>query len=171
MPRSWLLRWFFSSADRLSCFCVRAPRAGARPAPGGAGRAGPCRRRASSCRARSNRRHADIRRARLVRAEVARLCHPTFDRPAVERQDGPLSRWSSITIRWAGGGGARRAHEGRVLGEMAEADVFDLLKEFRSDAESVALLETYLDGRFPGWREDAHADRKRGEEWRHARAP
>lgn len=54
-------------------------------------------------------------------------------------------------------------HEGCVLGEMSEAEVVDLLTEFRSDGESVALLETYLDGRFPGWRQDTHADRDPGE--------
>ncbi len=47
--------------------------------------------------------------------------------------------------------------EGQYLSSLDESELFDLLVEIRSDAESVALLEAYLDRRLPGWREDAQA--------------
>lgn len=56
-------------------------------------------------------------------------------------------------------------HEGRVLGEMDLASLIELRADLGSDGESLQLLETYLDGRFPAWREDADADigdRQRG---------
>ena len=43
---------------------------------------------------------------------------------------------------------------GRVLGEFALADLLRLARGF--DEQSRALLEGYLDRRFPGWRENAH---------------
>ena len=42
---------------------------------------------------------------------------------------------------------------GRVLGEFALADLLRLAHGF--DEQSRALLESYLDRRFPGWRENA----------------
>jgi hypothetical protein len=45
--------------------------------------------------------------------------------------------------------------EGRELSSMTREEILDLGTELEADAESVQLVETYLDGRFPGWREDA----------------
>lgn len=49
-------------------------------------------------------------------------------------------------------------HEGKTLGEMDMVDLMELHGELMSDADSIRLLEAYLDGRFTVWREDAHAD-------------
>jgi hypothetical protein len=49
-------------------------------------------------------------------------------------------------------------YEGRTLGVMSQGELVELLRELSSDSESQQLLETYLDGRFPVWREDAKAD-------------
>lgn len=46
------------------------------------------------------------------------------------------------------------AEAGRMLGEFALADLLRLARGF--DEQSRALLESYLDRRFAGWREDAH---------------
>ena len=48
------------------------------------------------------------------------------------------------------------AHAGHDLDEFALADLLAMVPEF--DAESVALLESYLDRRFPAWRQNAQAD-------------
>jgi hypothetical protein len=49
-------------------------------------------------------------------------------------------------------------YEGRTLGAMSKEQLIELLRELSSDSESRQLLETYLDGRFPVWREDTKAD-------------
>lgn len=50
-------------------------------------------------------------------------------------------------------------YAGRDLGTLAPAELIAFLAECRaSDARSATLLETYLDRRFPGWREHAEAD-------------
>ena len=54
-------------------------------------------------------------------------------------------------------------HEQRVLGTMELDELRELYADLKSDPESLQLLETYLDGRFPAWREDADADRGDGE--------
>jgi hypothetical protein len=54
-------------------------------------------------------------------------------------------------------------HEGRTLGEMRLRDLLELRADLSSDAESLQLLETYLDGRFPVWREDTKADMGSGQ--------
>lgn len=57
--------------------------------------------------------------------------------------------------------------EGRRLQEMTLEELLRLNSELAADAESRQLLETYLDGRFPVWRQHAQADAGGGE----ARAP
>lgn len=54
-------------------------------------------------------------------------------------------------------------YEGRELSSLDYAELSDLANELTADAESVQLLETYLDGRFPGWRDDMQADRDGGQ--------
>ena len=56
-------------------------------------------------------------------------------------------------------------HEGRDLADMEMPALLELAADLAGDAESRQLLETYLDGRFPAWRQDTHADagdRQRG---------
>ncbi len=50
-------------------------------------------------------------------------------------------------------------YESKTLGTMGLDQLRELYRELSSDFESRQLLETYLDGRFAGWREDAEADR------------
>ena len=47
-------------------------------------------------------------------------------------------------------------HAGRSLGEFDLAQLLAMLPAF--DAESVALLESYLDRRFPAWRQNAQGN-------------
>ena len=47
-------------------------------------------------------------------------------------------------------------HAGRSLGEFNLAELLAMAPAF--DAESVALLESYLDRRFPAWRQDAQGN-------------
>jgi hypothetical protein len=47
-------------------------------------------------------------------------------------------------------------HAGRSLGEFDLAQLVAMMASF--DAESVSLLESYLDRRFPAWRQDAQSD-------------
>ncbi len=49
-------------------------------------------------------------------------------------------------------------HEGRTIGSMDLVDLLELRDELASDADSIRLLEAYLDSRFSVWRHDAHAD-------------
>jgi hypothetical protein len=50
------------------------------------------------------------------------------------------------------------AYAGRSLDDLDEAALQKLSREVAIDAESVSLLEAYLDRRFPGWRDDVEAD-------------
>ncbi|PWJ85781.1 DnaJ-like protein [Pseudaminobacter salicylatoxidans] len=50
-------------------------------------------------------------------------------------------------------------HEQRSLGTMSLSDLLELHDDLYGDPESCQLLEAYLDGRFPVWRENADADR------------
>ncbi len=49
-------------------------------------------------------------------------------------------------------------HEGRRLSELSFDDLMQVGEDIRDDAESLRLLEGYLDRRYPGWRDDADAD-------------
>jgi hypothetical protein len=48
----------------------------------------------------------------------------------------------------------RGAYQGRRLGQLSVAELRGLAAECRGDADSSALLETYLDRLHPGWREE-----------------
>jgi DnaJ-domain-containing protein 1 len=52
-------------------------------------------------------------------------------------------------------------HAGHALEEFDLAGLAAMMTGF--DAESVALLESYLDRRFPAWRQDAQGDAARGQ--------
>ena len=49
-------------------------------------------------------------------------------------------------------------HEGRMLSELRLEELLDVAADFRGDAESLRLLESYLDRTQPGWRDDVDAD-------------
>jgi hypothetical protein len=53
-------------------------------------------------------------------------------------------------------------HEGKMLGGMNVKELVGLYAELSSDSESRRLLETYLDSRFPVWRENLQADARGG---------
>lgn len=53
--------------------------------------------------------------------------------------------------------------EGALLSQLGLENLLDMASEISSDADSLGLLEAYLDRRFPSWREDAdprHAHRE-----------
>ena len=55
-------------------------------------------------------------------------------------------------------------HAGQMLSELSLADLLELADSFRGDAESLRLLETYLDRAHPAWRDDVQRDaHERGE--------
>lgn len=54
--------------------------------------------------------------------------------------------------------------EGWPLSQLDEAQLFSLYGDIRSDGESAALLEAYLDRRLPGWREDTQAGTGSGQD-------
>ncbi len=49
-------------------------------------------------------------------------------------------------------------YAGTLLDDLTEPSLRELLGEAASDPDSLALLEGYLDRRFPGWREDVEGD-------------
>ncbi|WP_421723546.1 DnaJ domain-containing protein [Bauldia sp.] len=52
--------------------------------------------------------------------------------------------------------------EGRWLDDLDVPELQTLSREISRDAESLALLEAYLDRRIPGWREDGEGDSAAG---------
>ncbi len=52
-------------------------------------------------------------------------------------------------------------HEGRRLSELSRDELLEAAEDVRSDAESLRLLESYLDRTHPGWRDDVQADATR----------
>jgi hypothetical protein len=48
--------------------------------------------------------------------------------------------------------------EGRELDDLGQSELIDLIGDAAADADSVALIEAYLDRRFPGWRDDIDED-------------
>ncbi len=69
--------------------------------------------------------------------------------------------WLRMSLDHASGtmdGTVRRgAYQGRRLGQLTLAELRQLAVECRGDADSVALLETYLDRLHPGWRDEETA--------------
>lgn len=53
--------------------------------------------------------------------------------------------------------------EGSELDQLEQDDLLILYDEIRDDGESIALLDSYLDRRFTGWRENAHFDTGAGQ--------
>ena len=53
--------------------------------------------------------------------------------------------------------------EGQNLDDLDEAGLQQFAAEISNDDESLALLETYLDRRFPGWREHVDPDDRPGQ--------
>ncbi len=53
--------------------------------------------------------------------------------------------------------------DGKPLGDLSELELYELLAELADDGESRQLLETYLDGRLPLWRDHAQTDVGGGE--------
>ncbi len=54
------------------------------------------------------------------------------------------------------------SNAGRRLDDLPEALLLQLLREVAGDADSIALLEVYLDRRMPGWRDDFKHDAAAG---------
>lgn len=52
-------------------------------------------------------------------------------------------------------------HEGRLLSELSLSALLEVGEDVRGDAESLRLLENYLDRTHPRWRDDVHADETR----------
>jgi hypothetical protein len=49
-------------------------------------------------------------------------------------------------------------HDGRLLSELTREQLLEVAEDFRGDAESLRLLESYLDRAHPGWRDDVQTD-------------
>ena len=53
-------------------------------------------------------------------------------------------------------------HAGRQLSELGLPELLEVAGEFRGDADSLRLLESYLDRAHPGWRDDLQAEALHG---------
>ncbi len=53
-------------------------------------------------------------------------------------------------------------YKGKRLSQLQLSELFALAQQFSADAESLRLLESYLDRARPGWRDDMEADADRG---------
>ncbi len=49
-------------------------------------------------------------------------------------------------------------HEGRLISQLQLNELVEVAEDFRGDADSLRLLESYLDRTHPGWRDDVQAD-------------
>jgi hypothetical protein len=49
-------------------------------------------------------------------------------------------------------------HDGRMLSELGREQLLEVAEDFRGDAESLRLLESYLDRAHAGWRDDVQTD-------------
>jgi hypothetical protein len=49
-------------------------------------------------------------------------------------------------------------HEGRMLSDLNLGELMEVGSDFAGDAESLRLVESYLDRTHPGWRDDVQAD-------------
>jgi hypothetical protein len=52
-------------------------------------------------------------------------------------------------------------HEGAAVSSLTLSELLDVASDFAGDAESLRLLEGYLDRAHPGWRDDVKADETR----------
>jgi DnaJ-domain-containing protein 1 len=58
-------------------------------------------------------------------------------------------------------------YQGKLLSELTLPELLEAAEDFRGDADSLRLLESYLDRTHPGWRDDVQAD----DAHRHGAAP
>jgi DnaJ domain len=52
-------------------------------------------------------------------------------------------------------------HEGKLLSKLQLSELLEVAEDMRADAESLRLLEGYIDRAHPGWRDDVNADETR----------
>jgi hypothetical protein len=89
-----------------------------------------------------------------------------FDFGAGSRSSGQSSavraRFVDARLDHDSGTLSGRVREGRFadreLDDLSEEELRQLYREVAIDADSMALVEAYMDRRFPGWREDAEDD-------------
>lgn len=90
-----------------------------------------------------------------------------FDLGATRRSRGSgstvRSSWIEMQLDHDSGKMSGKVLRGRFAGQplagLDRASLMALAAEIGGDSDSIALLEAYLDRRFPGWREDVQGDR------------